>query len=494
MARGYFWISYFFEKNYEKRIIYLDSGITKVKNTKHVLQTGSMYLTKGIITQRKGNYNKALSYYLEGLEHAEKKSVFVYISLFRSKIATLKRKFGKYDEAKALYKKSIQYEKSQIGNKTKDSIRYLRFLSELVSTCRLNKEIDSAYYFYNQGEKMSQNTHVKAVYTLNKGILQYYDEDYDLSIKSIKGGIKQFLKSEYRFSNGYHNLINGYLYLGKCYNAINRQEIAIDYFKKIDSIVLKYDDLISESRPAYPEMIKYYKSINDKDNQLYYINRLLYNDSIFHTRYKSTTDKLNKEFDTPILMSQKESIIQELTTKNNRSYYIILISLLVILGVTCTLFISYKKNKRYKKRFDNLMVNTKKEVKKVNTTTTNSSSIDITKDVVELILVELEDFEKNKGFLEVNLTSSILAKKMNTNSKYLTKVIKFYRDKTFSPYINDLRIDYIIEQLKTDTKIRKYTIKALANEAGFNSTEVFSKSFHKRTGIYPSYFIKKVNS
>ncbi|WP_161635287.1 helix-turn-helix domain-containing protein [Aquimarina macrocephali] len=76
----------------------------------------------------------------------------------------------------------------------------------------------------------------------------------------------------------------------------------------------------------------------------------------------------------------------------------------------------------------------------------------------------------------------------------MTKVIKFYRDKSFSPYINDLRVDYIVERLKTDKKIQKYTIKALANEAGFNSTEVFSKSFHKRTGIYPSYFIKKLNS
>ena len=36
------------------------------------------------------------------------------------------------------------------------------------------------------------------------------------------------------------------------------------------------------------------------------------------------------------------------------------------------------------------------------------------------------------------------------------------------------------------------TIKAIANEMGFNTTEAFSKSFYKSTGIYPSFFIKQL--
>ncbi|KAA1242373.1 AraC family transcriptional regulator [Aquimarina sp. RZ0] len=495
MARGFHWTSYFFIDNYEKRIIYIDSGIAKVKNTQHVLQTGAMQMTKGIITQQKGNYNKALDYYLEGLEHAERNKVLVYISLFRSKIAALKRKLGKYDEAKSLYKKSVQYEKTQIGKKVNDSTRYLMFLSDLVSTYQLNKEIDSAYYYYREGTIMAQNTDIKVVYTLNKGIFQYYDKDYINAIQSIKQGVKEFLTNKYRATYGYHNLINGYVFLGKSYSSLQQEEKAMGYFKKIDSFVQLSNDLISEARPAYPEMIKYYKSINDRDNQLYYINRLLHNDSIFHNRYKTTTDKLNTEFDTPLLIAQKESIIQELTTKNNQSYYIILISLLVILGITSVLYISRRKNKQYKKRFDSLMSDSPKEINKINSTTDhNNTAIDIAKDVVDLILKELEDFEKNNSFLEIKLTSAMMAKKMNTNSKYLTKVIKYYRGKTFSPYINDLRIEYIIERLKADKKIRNYTIKALAKEAGFNSTEVFSKSFYKKTGIYPSYFIKRLQS
>ena len=142
MARGYFWISFLVADNYEKRIIYIDSGLAKVKNTEHVLQTGAMCNTKGRITQRRGNYNRALEYYLEGLNNSTKMNSLYYTSVFNFQIASLKRKLGKYNEAKSLYKKCLQYERSLIGKRVNDSIRYLMTLADLTSTYRLNKEID----------------------------------------------------------------------------------------------------------------------------------------------------------------------------------------------------------------------------------------------------------------------------------------------------------------------------------------------------------------
>ena len=35
-------------------------------------------------------------------------------------------------------------------------------------------------------------------------------------------------------------------------------------------------------------------------------------------------------------------------------------------------------------------------------------------------------------------------------------------------------------------------IKLSINEIGFNNTESFSKAFYRKTGIYPSYFIKEI--
>ncbi|WP_159098260.1 AraC family transcriptional regulator [Aquimarina sp. Aq78] len=493
ISDGFLYLGMLSINDYEKRIIYLDSAIDIVKNTWHVQQTAYLHTHKGFITQQKGFYDKALEYYLEGLSHAKKKDILFYIPVLQGNIASLKRRLGKYEEAKYLYKKCLEYEKNTINKSRGDSLRYLLILSNLVTTYRLNKEIDSSFYFYKQEHQISVDMDIEGVYIIHEGIFQFYDKNYETAIKTIKKGINEFLKSKSRTSYGDHNLINGYYFLAKSYKALSNDEFAILNLKKIDSIVQKSNNLISESRPAYLELINYYKSINDKNNQLFYINRLLYNDSIFHSRYRSASDKLNKEFDTPILISQKENIIHELKAKNNQSYYVIFISSIVIIIITSILFSSYRKNKRYKKHFDELMVSTNNEVKRNNTKINEeNTSIGISKDVVEIILKALNEFEKNNEFVELNITSGTLAKKINTNSKYLTKVIKFYRNKNFTHYINDLRIDHIIDQLKEDHKLRNYTIKALATEAGFNSSEVFSKSFFKKTGIYPSYFIQQL--
>ena len=46
--------------------------------------------------------------------------------------------------------------------------------------------------------------------------------------------------------------------------------------------------------------------------------------------------------------------------------------------------------------------------------------------------------------------------------------------------------------LITSEKLRKYTIKAIAGEFGFNTSESFSKAFYKKHGIYPSYFLSRL--
>ena len=92
-----------------------------------------------------------------------------------------------------------------------------------------------------------------------------------------------------------------------------------------------------------------------------------------------------------------------------------------------------------------------------------------------------------------NVSIQNLAKEFNTNTKYLSLVINEYKSKTFINYVNDLRVDNIIIELKQNKNLRKYTVVALAEEAGFNTAESFSNAFYKRTGIKPSFFVKELS-
>ena len=113
--------------------------------------------------------------------------------------------------------------------------------------------------------------------------------------------------------------------------------------------------------------------------------------------------------------------------------------------------------------------------------------------VAKDLLSKLEEFEKDLTFLDSTLNRDIVAKKMNTNIVYLSKTINEYMGKNYTSYINDLRIDYVINKLKDKDKVfLNYSIKAIAQEVGFKNSEPFSKAFFKKTGMKPSFFIKSL--
>ncbi|MBA4135189.1 MAG: hypothetical protein C0525_10735 [Flavobacterium sp.] len=117
---------------------------------------------------------------------------------------------------------------------------------------------------------------------------------------------------------------------------------------------------------------------------------------------------------------------------------------------------------------------------------------EISPDIEAGILKKLEKLEMNKKYLEKDMTLVKMASLLNTNTKYVTRIIAKHRGKGTIDYITDLKTDYIIDILKKESKYRNYTNKALGEEAGFGSTQNFTRAFKVRTGITPTYFIYKL--
>lgn len=149
-----------------------------------------------------------------------------------------------------------------------------------------------------------------------------------------------------------------------------------------------------------------------------------------------------------------------------------------------------RKRKLYKKRFLQL-VKDKKSISKKPKSEIKKANNNIPSEIIELVLKSLQQFEKKKQFISSDITLTSLALDFNTNSKYLSQIINQYKNQTFSNYINELKF-YTIEKLKEDARFRKYSIKAIAGEVGFNNSESFSKAFYKNKEIHPSYFIKEL--
>ncbi len=121
-----------------------------------------------------------------------------------------------------------------------------------------------------------------------------------------------------------------------------------------------------------------------------------------------------------------------------------------------------------------------------------NKSLEISEEVITGILQKLKKFEENEEYLKHKITTISLAKKFNTNSKYLSKVVNNYKQKSFTEYVNELRINYIINRLQYDKSFRNYKLKAIVNTVGFNSTDAFSKAFYKKEKVKFSEYLRKV--
>jgi YesN/AraC family two-component response regulator len=118
---------------------------------------------------------------------------------------------------------------------------------------------------------------------------------------------------------------------------------------------------------------------------------------------------------------------------------------------------------------------------------------EINEDIIESLLIKLDFFEKSRGFKE-DLTLDILAKKLETNTSYMSMIINKHKGCSFPTYINSLRIDYAIELLQKEKKYSNYSIKGLAEEVGFSSAQTFSRAFLAKTGVNASFFVNELKN
>jgi len=134
------------------------------------------------------------------------------------------------------------------------------------------------------------------------------------------------------------------------------------------------------------------------------------------------------------------------------------------------------------------IINTKDEVLE------EKDTLNLPEETKQNILAGLKKLEDQEYYLKQECSSYNVAKKINTNTSYLSKVVNAHYGKNFNTYINDLRINYAIIRLKNDVFFRSYSIQSIAEELGYKSADSFTKYFKKDTGLNPSFYIKNIKN
>ncbi|MEW7278576.1 helix-turn-helix domain-containing protein [Aquimarina sp. 2201CG1-2-11] len=474
---------------------YLDSIILIEKNKIQSNITAKAYFKKAQyflynkrdIKETLKYLNKARSTYIKEVDSIDVSYRIQYMNM----IGIIKSEhLNEREEALVTFKKCEAFYEKQTEYIYK--LRHLRVLHAIAETYISMQKPDSSSFYNTKGyTKSIRNTdnnlrRMGAYFILCEGINQHHKQNYKTAIDSINNALPTIIDFE-----DIPTIIDGYYYLGKSYFEHNQREKAIPYFIKTDSL-LKTLDYAPEYKhiKTYEYLKNYYKEQDDLENQNKYLDKLNTVLDQYLNDKASIQKKVNQDYDIPLLLTEKEDLITKLN-KNNTTYLLgILLLILSLIMCGALLYHQYRKRKLYRLRFEELI--SKPKVGDQPKLIIKNDDVQIPEKHVTDILEKLNEFEKNLDYLTSGLSSQSLANVLETNVKYLSYVINQYKNKNFTSYINELRVNYAIKELQENKRLRKYTIKAIAHELGYNSAETFSKAFYKQVKIKPSYYIKEL--
>ena len=187
---------------------------------------------------------------------------------------------------------------------------------------------------------------------------------------------------------------------------------------------------------------------------------------------------------------QSEKYLNQESTYYKIAYIFIGIS---IVFIACLVFLwwqIFQKKKRLREIINYLNVTRNNFINKISVKVEESKKINIPKETEELLLKKLEKFENSTRFTNKDISLSVLSGQLDTNTKYLSEVINSNYHMNFNTYINKLRINYIVEKLKTEPNFINYKISYLAENCGFSSHSSFATVFKSITEISPVTFIE----
>ncbi|WP_196885985.1 helix-turn-helix domain-containing protein [Aureivirga sp. CE67] len=502
-------------KNYNDSI---NAVFSQVQPSKRIMYAYSFRAQDLLNSQN--HYELAIEDYSKTVYLAKQLGDEDQIYLTKLYIANLHQEVGEYKKAMDIIEEVLA------AHKEKNFSWMEIYYPELAATFIHNNKLDSAKIFIEKGIKEGGVQKIQYMdLVMYSGVYHFLNGNYDQSIDSL-----QKVKSNYQHKAYLQqdkllsiDLYPDY-YIGKSiYKKTGNVEAAIPYFKNVDSIMQSYKDADYTVMDTYDHLVGYYKSKGDSKNQLKYLEHQIELDSYLDKKYRTVVNNINRKYNIEEVKKEKDALIDDLK-EDNSSFFNLIVGLLILassLGIM--IYIQVKRSKESQSLLDlkdeklneyknineiqKVALEKEKEVakklkiqkmieakkrEKEEAKKEDKKDFEISEKLVEEILEKLEKFEASKKFINKKYTLSSLAKELNTNSSYLSKIINAEKKLNFSTYINRLRIEYAIQKLEEDKVFRSFTIKAIAEEVGFKTAQSFSATFFKYKGVYPSAFIKTI--
>lgn len=224
-------------------------------------------MLRGNLFFRYDHQKEALNNYILGLKYAKENGTKRQIAFAEISIAYLNNYIGKHNEAI----KKLRFYLYNAPYLTENELSDVHL--NLTSSYLDIERTDSAKVLIEEGLQSSQknNKYRYNQYLSLLGLYNLKEKNYKAAINNLNRSKKYFLGTD----SDPLSINYATLYLGQSYAGTGETEKALRNFLAIDSIVKKNNSTFPELREVYPFIIEYYKAKDNKEKQLYYIDRFL---------------------------------------------------------------------------------------------------------------------------------------------------------------------------------------------------------------------------
>ncbi len=494
----------FYTKERNKKLQYADSCVSYALKSKDNELISKAYLGKGIIYYFfYKQYQPALDQYLKAYEYSKNIEDIYFKNRIIYHLGVVKSYLGYYDEALKLFDESTAYfEPLTKGNLHPNIIfnnqkGYFNSLHQQIICYRGLNNFAKSDSLIQVGlstlPKSPEFALEKAYFLKCLGISDFRKKKYREAVDNLSAALPELNEiDDFTWASV------SYFYTGKSFLNLKKEEQAIPYFVKVDSIFQKNHFILPEVRENYEILINHYHKTKNADKELFYTRQLLKADSLLNKDFKYLSSKIYKEYDTKALLEKQK----QLEDKNFIGSKLLIAASLLIFSLLAVIVYRRRKEKEIQQKYLELEkrilgknISTASNVSvTTQTAVTYENKTGMPDNVVEDLLFKLERFEQRKGFRKKGITLPELAKKFETNTTYLSQVINEYKGKNFNSYLNELRINYVTHELYHNPQFLEYTIEGLTIECGVSSRQNFSDFFYEINGIRPADFIRKKKS
>lgn len=367
---------------------------------------------------------------------------------------------------------------------------------EIYKTSNDEKLLDSANLYYrksrNSGNKFNSNlSYNDALYNSKLARIEYYRGNYKSAIKYYNTYFDHEVIHENSFT--FQAFCLG---LAQNYLKLKKPDQSLKYLAKLDSAYAVNPGSKQFFVAGLSTYMDVYQQKGNSEKALQHAK--LYLENI----QKIDQNKINaREYTNIINIDESNEKAQKIIESKNNWMRFLSILGVILIGVILFIIWFYKVKHQRNQTLSIQTIQSMKEERKLkdNLLFPREGDVQMQKpktiindEAITQLKRKMAEIEKNNEFLKQEFKLPYLAKKLGTNTSYLSSFFNESIEKNFNQYLQEKRMEYLLELLANNRLYRKYTVQAISEHIGYKSPSAFGKIFKKHTGVNYSTYLENL--